>query len=154
MFRKTLTILSLLGLLLSVLAWVVSYLNIGHRGQKYTWGVSRGAAFWMHDEHAGMGFQPSYYVQGFRGMRSIVRTTWLPHALRHRGSVVHVAIPLWMSTLFFGSCFFPLFRSSRRRKHKRLDICVKCGHNLRGLTDHRCPECDTAFDERVLKKEA
>ena len=146
MIRKTLTNLSLLGLLLSVGLWGVSYLDIGHRGQKYTWGIIRGAVFWMHDEHR-QDYQPSYFVGGYRSMRTI----WLPHAIRHRGSVVHVVIPLWMPILFLSSCFFALYLPSRRRrKRKKLGLCLKCGYDLRA-SEERCPECGTAFDENRLR---
>ena len=145
MLRKTLTILSLIGLLLSVGLWGVSYLDMGHRGQKYTWGITMGAVFWMHDEHH-RDYQPSYVVQGYRSMRTI----WLPHAISHRGSVVHVVLPLWMPTLFLVSCFLPLYLPMhRRRKRKKLGLCVNCGYDLRGSME-RCPECGARFEKPKL----
>ncbi|MCH7591627.1 MAG: protein kinase [Planctomycetes bacterium] len=33
---------------------------------------------------------------------------------------------------------------------KGIPICVPCGYNLRGQVDPRCPECGTAFDEKLL----
>lgn len=30
--------------------------------------------------------------------------------------------------------------------------CQECGYNLKGLTEARCPECGTPFDETLLKK--
>ena len=30
-------------------------------------------------------------------------------------------------------------------------ICTKCGYNLRGQVEPRCPECGNAFDERLLR---
>ncbi|UCD28548.1 MAG: hypothetical protein JSV03_15940 [Planctomycetota bacterium] len=30
--------------------------------------------------------------------------------------------------------------------------CTKCGYNLTGLTEPRCPECGTAFDTKLLEK--
>ena len=31
-------------------------------------------------------------------------------------------------------------------------ICGPCGYDLRGLTEPRCPECGTPFDEKLLRK--
>ncbi len=44
----------------------------------------------------------------------------------------------------------------RARLHRRFpsDHCQKCGYNLEGLTEPRCPECGTPFDERLLKNNA
>ena len=30
-------------------------------------------------------------------------------------------------------------------------FCAKCGYNLRGLTEHRCPECGVPFDPDSLR---
>ncbi len=147
MIRKTLTILSLLGLLLSVGLWGASYWNIRHRGQKYTCGIKRGAVTWMHNEH-GLKYQPSYVVGGYSSMRTI----WLPHAIMMQrsgtsgGSVVQVILQLWMPTLFLSSCFFPLYvlPLRRRRKRKKLGLCLKCGYDLRASKE-RCPECGSTF---------
>ena len=39
---------------------------------------------------------------------------------------------------------------------RRAFTCKKCGYDLQGLTEHRCPECGTAFDpaeqERILAR--
>jgi hypothetical protein len=32
-------------------------------------------------------------------------------------------------------------------------VCKKCGYDLRGLTDHRCPECGQAFDPRRMESD-
>ncbi len=42
MLRKTLTILSLIGLLLSVGLWGVSYFNWAYGGDRYHWDLERG----------------------------------------------------------------------------------------------------------------
>ena len=39
-----------------------------------------------------------------------------------------------------------------RRKRKKLGLCVKCGYNLTGLTELRCPECGEAFEESCSAK--
>ncbi len=53
---------------------------------------------------------------------------------------------LWMPTLLFASilaCSYFPFR--RRRKRKKLGLCVKCGYDLRA-SEERCPECGEDFD--------
>jgi len=35
-----------------------------------------------------------------------------------------------------------------------VEICIKCGYDLHGLTEPRCPECGTPFDEQLPKKNA
>jgi len=34
----------------------------------------------------------------------------------------------------------------RRYGHLRAGHCVRCGYNLKGLPEPRCPECGTPFD--------
>ncbi len=59
--------------------------------------------------------------------------------------------PLWIPTLLFAMMFciayLPLHR---RRKRKKLDLCVKCGYNLKGLSEPRCPECGKSFGEVMM----
>ena len=59
-------------------------------------------------------------------------------------------IPLWIPTLF-GSALVSLlcFSPHRRRKRKKLGLCLKCGYDLRASKD-RCPECGTAFAKRSI----
>ena len=40
------------------------------------------------------------------------------------------------------------------RVHRKYpsNCCCECGYNLRGLTEPRCPECGTPFDEKLLRK--
>ncbi len=94
MIRKTLTILSLVGLLLSVGLWGVSYWNVGY----YSYPVS---------------------------------------IITFEGCVTLFVISLGVSSV-------PLYRQRRRRKRKKLGLCLKCEYDLRGSKD-RCPECDTSF---------
>ena len=88
MIRKTLTILSLIGLLLSV-----SALRYGLNGA------------WYWD------YRP--------------------------------LVPILVFGIILGLCR-PLYHH-RRRKRKKLGLCVKCGYDLRASKD-RCPECGETFE--------
>ena len=162
MLRKTLTILSLIGLLLSVVLWGVSYWNVQWTNCARTRYVSVSeGAFWMgtapkpvRDARSGI------RMDGFRGLR----TTLLPHysitvrvvVTRPDGTSQimnsffksHYAFPLWMPTALFVFPLWLFFLSpvSRRRKRKKLGLCVKCGYDLRA-SKGRCPECGEAFEK-------
>jgi len=41
--------------------------------------------------------------------------------------------------------------SVRREREEFVPRCAKCGYNLTGLTENRCPECGTPFDPDALK---
>jgi hypothetical protein len=74
--------------------------------------------------------------------------------------VPHVPVPAGLVGGFIGGLFgalFPaaciwIFRARMRKElHKRLlqrgiRTCVKCGYNLRGQVEPRCPECGTPYD--------
>lgn len=44
-------------------------------------------------------------------------------------------------------------RSSKFRLDDLTAICPKCGYNLTGLKEHRCPECGEPFDPIALLRE-
>ena len=35
---------------------------------------------------------------------------------------------------------------------KGVPVCLRCGYDLRGQVDARCPECGTPFDKRLLDR--
>ena len=35
-----------------------------------------------------------------------------------------------------------------------IPVCMSCGYDLRGQTEARCPECGTAFDQRLVRRAA
>ena len=46
------------------------------------------------------------------------------------------------------------YRTSGLRKGRGGLICMNCGNDLRGLTEPRCPECNTPIDAKLLRKNA
>lgn len=161
MLRKTLTILSLLGLLLSTVAWGLSYFRLAliyptNGPTDWALVLERGSVEFnkVHQFLSGSGtFDPekerrllkmAYTLDaGFNGFTGF-STNWLPsfyHGVGHS----YVRVPAWMcSVLFCGVLIAPL---SRRRKRKKLGLCVKCGYDLRG-SNERCTECGTTFSNQ------
>ena len=154
MIRKTVTLFSLIGLLLSVGLWGVSYWNLVRINYKRAMSVAQGGFesrdVFPHSLYIPMQIKPDGSVEplhlnrwsfsGFGGWQ----TRWLPEFSR---SPQHIYVPLWMPTASFGVMFAscrPL-RIHRRRKRKKLGLCIKCGYDLRG-SKGRCPECGDEFE--------
>ncbi len=161
-FRTTLTILSLIGLLLSVGLWGVSYWNLVRINYKRAMSVAQGGFesrnFFPHSLYIAMQIKPDGSVEllhlnrwsfsGFGGLQ----TRWLPEFYR---PPLYIYIPLWIPGVVFGLTFLacrPL-HFHRRRKRMKLGLCVKCGYDLRGSRE-RCPECGTPFDDTLLMENA
>jgi hypothetical protein len=64
-------------------------------------------------------------------------------------------IPLWLPLLVFAAYLLAAFAVSRirRRHHELYPLCARCGYNLTGLPESRCPECGTPFDVPQIEKE-
>ncbi len=145
MFRKTITILSLIGLLLSLGLWGASYFNVSYTSD-YEIALEKGALIW--DERgprpagapsaappSGMGApQIGFTVQGIQTFETI----WIPAAKKGE-----ITLPLWIPTLipvltFCWWSWLPLIQRGRRVRFGR---CADCGYDLRATEADRCPEC-------------
>ena len=146
MIRKTVTILSLIGLRPSVGLWGVSYFDgTCHYAPGKSYSLRGGRLEWRNYNIKRPGFQEitSVYYWTWGGFKDF-STTWRP-ALFHKygGFVLH--LPFWIPILVLGSTAWCSYAPLRRRKRKKLGLCVKCGYDLRASKD-RCPECGEEFD--------
>ena len=153
MLRRTLTILSLLGLLFSVGLWISYYWCdiswLSKDGRYYV--ASKAGCLWI--EHI---TQPDYEpIPGSSGFHFMYTgfynwwTNWLPNYYKDPSTVLSYErwqLPWWM---LIGTCslifLFSWLPARRRRKRNILGLCVKCGYDLRA-SEVRCPECGTAFE--------
>ncbi len=145
MIRKSLTILSLIGLLLSVGLWGVSYTVLGWSNTRTTISVSGGALRYV--QFVGLSTTGTRrWWSGFNSFDTalIPRVGWR-RGIAGQGGTQHFLLPFWIPSAFFAtalwSCCRPFYR---RRKRKKLGLCIKCGYDLRGSKE-RCPECGTQF---------
>ncbi len=161
MIRKTLTILSLIGLLLSVGLWGVSYWGVGFRSFLYSRDeliesnyaqmtqvdviMCRGVLKWSVISF-------DVVLMSAESEESIA--TKYPGWKHYTGRQVRSGqnpvrasnkLPLWLPVLMFAIApAWPLSSRYRRRKRKKLGLCLKCGYDLRESKD-RCPECGEDF---------
>ena len=164
MIRKTLTIFSLIGLLLSVGLWVATYffsIVVATNGSE-CWELGNGCVGFGRYSYIGgygIGYGPigprSASIYGGGWSYTIPRlwksrafdgweTDWVPKLGFNPLSLV---LPLWIPLLGFAVLSSYLLRPIyRRRKRKKLGLCLRCGYDLRGSTD-RCPECGTGFSD-------
>ena len=158
MIRKSLTILSLIGLLLSVGLWGVSCQGLHYLKEwpedrpnqsMYVilrFGTASGTFFW--ERLLRFSSLDKTYVRWVWGEKPSAwfhyKWRWLPEVSRGGGET-RFSMPLYLPLLVFAS--WPLsqcFSVHRRRKRKKLGLCVKCGYDLRGSKE-RCPECGTGY---------
>ena len=139
MLRRTLTILSLIGLLLSVGAWGASYVFISHHAKSHLISVFEGRI--CYDHYSFESPSSEWHYGGFDSFR----TRWWITYYQFSGGVWGVQIPLWLPAALFGVWpVWLLLPYHRRRKRKKLGLCLKCGYDLRASKE-RCPECGEAI---------
>ncbi len=58
-----------------------------------------------------------------------------------------VGVPFWLvfAMLAIGPTAAFMRGPLRRRRRRKHGECIRCGYNLTGLTEPRCPECGRAF---------
>jgi hypothetical protein len=111
------------------------------------------------------GEKPGVHIWGYspRGLllfpyyREAVFTGTPPNstvqALTNHAEVWELGVPLWPVAAVLGALvwYLLLSPSALRASRKRQGLCVKCGYDLRGQTEPRCPECNTPFDRLGLR---
>jgi len=71
----------------------------------------------------------------------------VPRGLTWWGNVI-----FWPTVVFYPSVCLWLRRQRirvdlrRQLAERGIPICIQCGYDTRGLTEHRCPECGTPFE--------
>ncbi len=141
MIRKTLTILSLVGLVLSLgLSGVSLAFSFGYRFRSCGIGFEHSALVFGYFDSAPLGGIGGYCLSG--------RTspTLLPFFLSISKPDWALVVPLWIPILICGLILWFLHNpASRRRKRKKLGLCIACAYDLRGSSE-RCPECGVDFE--------
>ena len=159
MIRKTLTVLSLIGLPLCVGACVASMWDPMYESDDGTRFVAlHKGRLYIHVVPSGWGSDYEQSVEGIPvTLASILPSyespdwTLIGHesdglykviSISRRGGFV---LPLYLPFVAFS--IVPgiwVWRSTRLLERRRLGLCVKCGYDLRGSKD-RCPECGKFF---------
>ena len=155
MIRKSVTILSLIGLLLSAGLWGASYISV-----LFGW-VALPSDFGAWADRGSLQVHKTTLSQqviqasgaadviGFEFGPTLRTLTigwqWRP---QYRADYLgwSVYVPLYLPVLFFGTLLaFFMHPVHRRRKRRKLGLCLNCGYDLRGSKDV-CPECGTEFE--------
>ena len=162
---RFLRVCSRAGILLCLVVWVVSYFPATATGGAYQLRIDRGLCQLSYDRarplrithqqtliisgipHVSLGRHLVVEKRPFKWFRDY--TWWFPDnaPIVATRSGIGIRISLSFLILLFVALFAlsrPLWHS-RRRKRKRLGLCLSCGYDLRG-SGERCPECGAAFE--------
>ncbi len=156
MLRKLVTTFTLLGLLLSVGLWQASHFGyfygvILDDYELLVWAgdcrIRRNPPrpAWMSQSLADATKPPTLVEEHIKKLGSWGLPAGVSVGRMLRGPPTH-SVPLWIPSVAFlvlrVSCVVP--SACRRRKRKKLGLCLKCGYDLRGSKE-QCPECGTGF---------
>ncbi len=73
---------------------------------------------------------------------------WHVATLQPRGRFFSAQLPAWMPPLVLAIVTYTLVRPLiRHSHHRRHNLCVRCGYDLRGNVSEVCPECGTPSRE-------
>ncbi len=134
MIRKSLLILSIVGLVLSVGLWgVTSFYSVLITNGHWELSGDRGALDIMNPSQD---LSPDWVW-----WRETQPNSWWPIWYGYPTRAWRLAIPLWIPALAFAILPAISFVSSRRRRSRsKHGLCVGCAYDLRG-TEGACPEC-------------
>ena len=134
--------------------WAVSYFRVAYYSQRHEFLVSLFPGnLELYDVEKARNngvevgkLEPGLTIHGFKSFKTFVD----PYIRTSR--VTHIVLPFWIPVLSFAVLpSLQLADSRRRRKRKKLGLYFECGYNLRGLTELRCPECNTPFEKCSAK---
>ncbi len=149
MFRKTLAILSLIGLLLCVGLWGLNYRHLGYATTEYSIEAVGGVVSFTRrlvtSSNEWMEF--GWFFHEWRP-----DTCWLP-GYGGDGEEIWVSVSLWMPILAFSIVLsFFYLQASRRRWRKKTRPCPDCGQDLQG-SEERCSKCGSGKQKPKLEAE-